>query len=180
MALSKKAGILLKANRICDSWRMWLSLLKALVLQNHSVGFSRFAGCHQEKPLPSTILLKCIFLIWLVLMNLICYWYWLHWVGFRAAASPAAPKAPTPRGGRALSACWAPCCVSSRGVCTLTCQAVGPGVLSCPSVSPGAGWTGGSWMAPWTGLLRASTTACGRSWREPPTGWSWLGGSCPR
>lgn len=180
MALSKKAGILLKANRICDSWRMWLSLLKALVLQNHSVGFSRFAGYHEEKPLPSTILLKCIFLIWLVLMNLICYWYWLHWVGFRAAASPAAPKAPTPRGGRGSlhaepRAVWAAegSALSPARLWVQVCWAV-------PSVSPGAGWTGGSWMAPWTELLRASTTACGRSWREPPTGWSWLGGSCPR
>lgn len=80
--------MLLKANWICDSWRMWLSLLKALVLQNHSVEFSKFAGhlfptdCH-DKPLP-TILLKCIFLTWLDLMNLICSHSWPAVGGFHS------------------------------------------------------------------------------------------------
>lgn len=189
--------MLLNANRIGDSWRMWLSLLKALVLQDHSVEFSKFAGhlfstdC-QEKPLPSINLLKCIFLIWLDLMNLICYQAAVS--GFYSCCfSCSSTEHRHPQGWHCdlctpnPSAESTVLCVQHRwlwGHCSpwgwqgraVQCQLCS----GHPSVSPGAGWTGGSWMDPWTELLQGSTTVCGRSWREPPTAWSWQGGSCPR
>lgn len=140
--------------------------LKAFALQNHSVEFSKFAGHlfstdHQEKPLPSTILLKCIFLIWLDLMNLIFYHYWAALGGFHSCCFfCSAMKHRHPQGWQCdlcmLSPCvWfrcrehSLCCVCSRvALGSLpTCLAVqGQICWGCPCVpqelaeQEAAGW----------------------------------------